>query len=301
MSHKVFDIVNQHVEKALKNGTVPWRKPWKPGVNAPMSIAGYAYHGINFFLLSMLPFASNVYLTFNQIKKHGGRIKKGEEKNHHPIFFWLPLKAKDDRAGNPLPDGEERKILMFRYTRVWNFEQVEGVTLPKRFTAERPTVDPIEACEDIVKNYKDGPTIVIKDTDRACYYPALDRVHNPKIEQFSKREEYYSTLFHELAHSTGHKSRLNRKELMDGNYFGSHDYSIEELVAEMGAAYICAHVGISNATLDNSAAYISGWLDKVKRDPKLFATAASRAEKAFQRIVGKVEEAEETEELAEAA
>lgn len=292
MSKKsVFDIVTEKVVEFLEKGTIPWRKPWNgvDGGNSPINITGRGYNGINFFLLSCLGFDSPIFLTFKQIQERGGKIKEGEEKKHFPVFFWAFNKYSTDKNGNPLP--EARTIPMCRYYLVWNIEQTT-LEVPEKLKSDQTksviaNYGTIEAAETVVNGYKNAPKITVKDgSNVACYYPTTDIVNVPHKNQFHSLEEYYGVLFHELTHSTGHASRLNRKELMAGTYFGSHDYSVEELVAEMGAAFLCNHVGINN-TIENSAAYIKGWLSKLKSDPKMLMTAASRAQKAFERITGK--------------
>ena len=120
----------------------------------------------------------------------------------------------------------------------------------------------------------------------ACYSPLLDVVNMPRPESFDTPENYYSTLFHELTHSTGHESRLNRKGITDPVRFGSHSYSKEELIAEMGSAFLSGHCGIEDRILDNSAAYINGWLGRLRNDPKLVVMAAAKAQKSSDYIQG---------------
>lgn len=293
MSAKVFQIVTDRIVDLLNKGEIPWHKPWDAGALQPRNIAGYAYNGINFFLLGMLGFETPVFLTFNQIKKMGGRIKEGQEKKHAPVFFWKWLKYSKDRNGNDLTD--EKTIPLVRFTQVWNIAQVDGIALPKRFAVKERTFNPIETAQAIVDGYANGPQIRHGGA-QACYAPVIDVLTMPVKESFHDEAGYYTTIFHEMVHSTGHKSRLNRKELMDGNAFGSHDYSVEELCAEMGAAYLAAHAGLDN-TLTNSAAYIQSWIKALKNDTKMLMVAAGRAQKAFKLIVGEVvEDDEETEE-----
>jgi antirestriction protein ArdC len=279
MASNVMQYLTDRVITMLKEGKVPWRRPWK-GSMAPCNISGRKYNGINFFLLSMLGFETPVFLTFNQIKKMGGTIKDGEEKKHVPVYFWKINTYTEDRFGNVLND--PRKIPLCLYTRVYNISQVDGIELPARFQTKREALPVLDAAQAIVDGYKDCPQVT-HGGNRACYSPVLDKISMPIKENFINAESYYATLFHEMAHSTGHAKRLNRKEVMDPIVFGSHDYSQEELVAEMGAALACAHAGIDN-TLDNSVAYIASWLDKLSNDPKVLMMAASRAQKAFDHI-----------------
>ncbi len=283
MSKSVYEIVTEKVLDAMAKGTLPWRKGWDANAVRPCNAESLRqYSGGNMFLLSMLPFAVPAFLTFNQIKKAGATIKAGEEKKHYPVFYWKWLEKKND-------DGKIEKIPMLRYFLVWNVEQVEGYELNPKLAgtaADGHKHDPIDAAEKIAHQYPNPPEVVIAKTDRACYYPQLDKINAPELAQYANPQEYYSTLFHEMAHSTGHKSRLNRKEVNDPITFGSHDYSLEEMVAELTAAFLCAEAGLDN-TLDNSAAYIKGWHAKLSADPKLFWTAAGRAQKAADYILGR--------------
>lgn len=277
----VYEIVTEKVLNAMASGSVPWRKPWDSSTIRPCNAeTGRRYSGGNMFLLSMLPYAVPAFLTMNQIKKAGARIKEGQNKAHFPVFYWNWVEKVDDK-------GEKVRFPLLRYFLVWNVEQIEGYTLPDHLT--KPAArehTPIEAAERIVAGFADAPEIVITETDRAYYVPALDKVNVPKLSQYANPESYYSVLFHELAHSTGHASRLNRKEVTDPIIFGSHDYSLEEMVAELTAAFLCAEAGIDN-TIENSAAYIAAWHKVLSADPKLFWIAAGRAQKAADYILGR--------------
>ena len=281
----VYDIVTQKVLEAMENGTLPWRKAWASVNGSPFNAAtGRKYSGGNFLLMSILGFNTPGYVTVNQIKAANATIKAGEEKKHFPVFYWRMLERENNVTG------KKESIPMLRYFLVWNVEQLDGfdsVALRKFNEAgQHFDHDPIEAAEKIVQGFENAPQMVIATTNRACYNPANDIVSVPQISQYVNREEYYSTLIHELGHSTGHHSRLNRKEVNDPIQFGSHDYSLEELVAELTATFLCAESGIDN-TIDNSAAYIKGWHAKLADDPKLFWTAAGRAQKAANYIMGR--------------
>ena len=139
--------------------------------------------------------------------------------------------------------------------------------------------NPIENAQAIIDGWKNKPEINHVEGDRAYYMPKFDKITLPLKSQFKSPEEYYSTAFHELAHSTGHSKRLNRKELTEANYFGSHDYSKEELTAEFASAFLCSTSGIEK-TIDNSAAYIKGWSQKLRSNPKWLVSAAAKAQKA---------------------
>lgn len=284
---KVAQILTQNVLNQLENGIVPWHKPWTTRGLRPMGINGNDYRGINFFLMSMLGHARPVYITFKQIKTMGGKIKDGCEKNIYPVYFFTSFKVEDTLTGN------EKDIPCFRYYSVYNIEDVDGITLPKKTAAklEAANAEPTEfqvhdAAEAVVEGYNNRPEIR-HGGDRACYSPVIDKINMPEREAFHTRNDYYATLFHEMVHSTGHSSRLNRADLMASDYFGGHAYSREELVAEMGAAMLASHCGImTDVLLDNSAAYLAAWASKIKSEPNLLVTAAARAQKAMDHILG---------------
>jgi antirestriction protein ArdC len=170
---------------------------------------------------------------------------------------------------------------------VFNLHQCDG--LPAEFSASREDTSArrIIPCEDIVSGYAGGPRIG-HGYNSAYYSVAKDSVSMPAITAFHTPEDYYSTLLHELCHSTGHPQRLGRLSTADAPApFGSPDYSREELVAEMGAALLCAEAGIACATLENQAAYIAGWLKELKGDARAVVVAAAQAQRAADHILGR--------------
>src|SRR5208337_4052916 len=165
-------------------------------------------------------------------------------------------------------------------------EQCEGLRIqPAEPTENQPEVQPIAACEQVVADWR-GKPVIKHGGDCASYSKVLDCVHMPERSYFDSMEEYYSTLFHELTHSTGHPARLNRSSLTDFERFGDHNYSREELVAEMGAAFLAGYCGIENRTINNSAAYLANWLDALKRDSRMVLVAASQGQKAVDLVLG---------------
>jgi antirestriction protein ArdC len=163
---------------------------------------------------------------------------------------------------------------------VFNVEQCEGIDSPMI----APAVNPIEECERIVSQMPNPPAM--EQDARAWYKPSTDTVGMPSRNAFNSAEEYYSTLFHELTHSTGHSSRIGRDGIEKLNTFGSESYSKEELIAEMGAAMLCGVAGIERMTLSNSAAYLRSWIDVLKSDSRMVVSAASQAQKAADYIQG---------------
>lgn len=286
---KVYSILADSILESIGNGVAPWRKPWKLGVGGSVlaNYDGREYRGINRFVLPMLAEArgyhTGIFITYKRLTELGGKLKEGSK--GLPVYFWGRGKGERD-------DGTEYAFMVFRYFTVFAIEQCEGIELPKWYKDRMAEIEampkpaPIDAAEAIVASYKDKP-VIAEGGDRACYYPGMDKINMPLREAFHNAEGYYSTLFHELAHSTGHTSRLNRKEVMGGDYFGSHNYSVEELVAELTACFLCNDSGIAHATIENSEAYLAGWFKAIKNDPKMFAMAAARAQKAADWIHGR--------------
>ena len=290
----IYDIVSERIlETIKKSGKLPWVKEWRSMDLHPangVSKRPYDPYGINFFILSQAPYSSPYYLSFKQVGSLGGTVKKGER--GWPIVFWK-IKVYE----NTKSDGEKevKTIPLLRYYTVFNVEQCEGIDIPYQKPLEA-NHDTIAAAEKIIHEYKDGPKIEIKESSRAYYVPSTDEVVMPKLSQFSTPEAYYSTFFHELGHSTGHKKRLDRKEMYALDK-GKHGYGVEELTAELCAAFLCATAGIGNDTTEhNSAAYLKHWMDAIKEDTKLFVSAASKAGRAAKYILGIKKEETEKEE-----
>ncbi|MPR31832.1 ArdC family protein [Salmonirosea aquatica] len=277
---EVFDIygfINGQIVKKLENGVIPWRKPWKVTVvdgqqySIPHNYATKRpYSGVNAFLLALTPYSTPMFLTFNQVIELGGKVKKGAVSL--PVVFWKPLKPEEG-------DKREKNRLILRYYRIFN---IEDTTLPVKIQEPEKETRPkvVEACEHIIDQMPNCPRLINKDLSRCYYAPALDVINMAPAQNFKSPEDYYSVLFHELVHSTGHSSRLNRPEITELAAFGSQTYTKEELTAELGAAYLCGISGISAQTIDNNAAYIAGWLDRLRDDKRFFFEAAQKAQRA---------------------
>jgi antirestriction protein ArdC len=279
----VYEIVTSRILEQLERGVVPWHRPWSAQLPCNL-VSGKAYRGLNTFLLGSQGYASKYWLTFNQANKLGGHIRKGEKSSL--VIFWHIGQEKIIRTA----DGTEKKQTPFllRYYSVFNVCQTEGIAEKLGLGKSAPVVPSIEACEAIVSAMPNAPARC--QSDRAWYQPSTDTVGMPAKELFGRSEEYYSTLFHELTHSTGHSSRIGREGIEQLNTFGSESYSKEELVAEMGAAMLCGVTGIAPAVIENTAAYLKNWLERLKADSRLLVSAASAAQKAADYILGKQEE-----------
>jgi antirestriction protein ArdC len=283
MSDRVYEIVTERICELLEAGTVPWHQPWNPELGMPRSLStGKLYRGINVWLLGSSMYASPWWGTYKQIGEHDGQDRKGERSTL--VVFWKQTKRTvvDEQTGNET----ERKGFSLRYYRVFNAEQCEGLVLPD-LPADLHDHDPIEAAESIVDGYVDGPgPRLLIGGDRACYSPSQDLLRVPGREAFETREEFYSTAFHEMTHSTGLATRLARKDLLEFHSFGDASYSREELVAEMGASMLSGLAGIDQVTLPNSAAYLAHWVKVLKGDSRLVVTAAAQAQRAADFITG---------------
>ncbi len=271
----VYEQVTNRIMEILETGTIPWKKPWRSSEGAKNLISKKAYRGINQFLLNCSPYASPYWLTFNQARQKAGQVRKGEKSTPVVFWKWVERKAVSDEDDNSATG----KVPLLRFYKVFNLEQVDGITAPVEEEQTVNTFSPIEQAELIISNMPQRPKIMYGG-ERACYSPRLDYIQLPSKEAFTSPEEFYSTAFHELAHSSGHASRLSRKGMLNPSYFGSHDYSQEELVAEFGASMLCGFAGIEQQTLENSAAYIQGWLKVLKGDKKLAIVAAGQAQRA---------------------
>lgn len=265
----IYEMVTNKIIEQLEAGVVPWRKPWRNG-GAVNWTTQKAYRGINTMLLN-----EGEYATFKQITAAGGKIKKGSKANI--VVFWKWLEKEND-------EGKTEKIPLLRYYNVFEINtQVEGLE-SKRKIAEQDH-NPIEKCEEIFKGYINSPTYSFT-RQGAWYKPSQDHINVPPMKDFENVEEYYSTLFHEMAHSTGHHSRLKREGVtVEQINFGDETYSKEELVAEMTASMLCGVANIDNCTINNSASYIKSWLGKLRDDKKLLVSAASQAQKASDYIL----------------
>lgn len=278
MSNKVYEIVTERLlERIEKEGRLPWAKPWVH--EAPKNlISGKIYHGFNLWLLLMAPYCSPYFLTFKQCQARGGTVKKGEK--GWPVIFWSFI---EKEGKNP---GTTENIPFIRYYTVFNVEQCEGLEVPPLNSRAINTNESLEACESIVRAMPKAPTITHQDA-RAYYSPMQDRVNMPRLEAFNDSPSYYHTLFHELTHATGHESRLARLKGQEAlARFGSEPYAKEELVAEMGAAYLSGVAGIEASQEDQTVAYLQGWISRIKGDPKLLVQAAGQAQKAADFILG---------------
>lgn len=274
----IYQAVTDRIVAALEAGDIaPWKRPWKLSGGYPISLrSGKPYRGVNVLLLMLSGFDDPRWGTYKAIAEAGGQVRKGEQSTQ--IVFWKRVKKKDE---------EEGSYYFLRYFNVFNVRQADGI--PDLPVEEEREFTPIEAAEQIAGGYvwtsgsmNGGPTVET-GFDRACYSLTKDSISMPTPQQFISDEAYYTTLFHELIHSTGAAHRLKR---IEPALFGSDPYAKEELVAEIGASFLSGHAGFERAGGDESAAYIGGWMKRIKDEPKLVVQAAAQAQKAADLILG---------------
>lgn len=278
----VYQMVTDRVIEELEHGNVPWRMPWRGGEGAVSYVSQRPYSFLNQMLLGK----AGEYLTFNQAKSLGGSVKKGAKGRF--VVFYKPLvvsEAGKDADGHP--DGTQtlRTIPLLKHYYVFHIDDTEGIKSKAKKDEEKVcTLTPIEMADDAANAYveRNSPLkLTITSSRMAFYSPAKDEVVVPELSQYDVAEEFYSTLFHELTHSTLPESRCNRRSDGANAAFGSQSYSKEELVAEMGAAMSLSYLGIdSSKAFRNSVGYIQGWLKKLRSDKKFVVWAAGKAEQA---------------------
>lgn len=276
---KVDEIITERIIELLESGTIPWKKPWSPGEIPQNAISRRPYRGINPFILNCSEFSRPYFLTYKQAKDLGGTVRKGEK--GIPVVFWKVTEREIENTDTG--ETEIEKSFILRYYTVFNVAQTDGIDWEKKLP-EIEQVDPIAEAEAALDNYVELPSIVETTGNKASYTPSLDRIRIPHKGQFQSPPFFYATLFHEITHSTGHESRLNRKIK---NGFADENYSKEELVAEMGSALMCGRTGIdAEGMIENSAAYIANWLEALKNDKRLVICAAAQAQKAVDYVMG---------------
>ena len=279
----IAQVITDRIISELENGAAPWVKPWKSVKSRKHNgqpwnpASGTVYRGINWTYLSFMgtAYTSNAWLTYKQAESLGGNVKTGEKGT--PIVFWKPLAVKD--KANP---DQVTHVPMLKHYYVFNLDQCENVSIP--VPREEPDFSIVEwdACEKAEEMHARLALTggLHHGGNDAFYRPGTDSIHMPEKGQFQSRESYYSTLLHESVHATGHESRLKR---LTPARFGSENYAYEELVAELGAAMLCAHCGLDGDL--RHADYIGSWLKALKDDKKFIISAAGKAQAACDYLI----------------
>lgn len=269
----IYEAVTGRIIDQLKQGVIPWQKPWTGTHDGAVSGAtGKPYSLLNQMLLGK----PGEYYTYSQIDARGGNVRKGEKSQI--VVFWKQINVASDDETKP-----DKLVPMLRYYNVFHIDQCEGIA-PRYSYTERPT---IPEADKVIERYCQRENLSIRHQrgDEAYYSPSRDLIVLPLAEQFNTAAEYYSTAFHEITHSTGHGSRLNR--LTATAHFGNTEYSREELTAEIGAAALLNYTGTeTKGTFRNNAAYIQNWLSVLKNDRRMIVAASGAAAKAVDFILG---------------
>jgi antirestriction protein ArdC len=290
----VYQLVTDQVIALLEKGIVPWQKPWN-SAGMPMNLVSKRpYRGINLWLLNALSYELNLWVTFEQLKKIGGSVIKGE--HGQIVVFWKMVKKVPEELDGT---GKAKMVPLLQYYKVYNVAQCRDVPknlIPVADASVEP-IDPIAECEAILTAIADMP--LIRFQGKQAYYNAEnDEIVLPKMKDFKSSPAYYSTLYHELIHASGAEKRLHRKTLTDMVPFGTPSYALEELIAEMGSAFLCRFSGILPAEISNTVAYLDNWLGVLKKDKRFIITASGQAQKAVDFLLNRADN-EAKEELGE--
>lgn len=289
-NHLAEQLTNEIVAE-LQQGKAIWQKPWS-SYGLPKNYgSGRPYEGFNAFYLHHVTVKNNYtapyFITFKQAQELGGRVRKGQKGT--PIVYWKIYEAKDENQRiEQAAEGKDhpcRRFVPFVWT-VFNIDQVEGVDFQLPAMPERSGPQILEACQHVVDSFPSPRPRIQHGGAQACYAPAPDIVQVPEPRRFVSTEAYHATLFHELIHATGHHTRLNRfTEDEKASRFGDEAYSKEELIAEMGASFLCAFTGIREAVFQNSVAYLQGWISRLREDKTMIIYAGTKAFKAASYIL----------------
>ncbi len=280
----IYTDVTSRILKQLDEGVVPWRKTWSSALPKNLT-TGKEYRGINIVTLSSAGFNSRYWLTYRQALNLGGHVRKGERGHQVVYWHWRTSEELENLEGKTGGRQDLAPCTPFIST-VFNLEQVEGVPSPVDDFVSN-TAHRLELADGLFSVMPDRPEIVHSRFEVPSYCFELDRIVLPHLSQFESADEYYVTLFHELVHATAHPRRLYRADARRTNE--TELYSFEELVAEFGAAFLCAFAGINNPETEAlSASYIHGWAQAFRRDHRLLLRAASAAQRAADYIRGKV-------------
>ncbi|MBY0377489.1 MAG: ssDNA-binding domain-containing protein [Gammaproteobacteria bacterium] len=274
----VYSLVTNQIIKQLENNIVPWQKPWNDNSIPQNLITRIPYRGINLLLLASLGYEQNLFLTFKQAQAIGANVKKGEK--GHLIVFWKKI----ERNKSTINAEEDKPLFVLRYFKVFNIAQCDNVSPTLITVSPEVPFSPISYCEQIIHEMAHCPNIIYEQS-QAFYEPVTDYINMPKPETFKDNEVFYSVLFHELIHSTGHTSRLARKGVATPSKFGDPVYSLEELTAEIGACFLTSFCGIASHNLAQSVSYINGWLKALQNDKKLIVQASGQAQRATDYIL----------------
>lgn len=277
LKERLHTLVQKMIDE-MENSTGEWVKQWSAPNGLPCNYVSKKYYrGFNMFHLSMVAYAEGYeapyWLTFNQVKSLGGRVKKGEKATD--VFFYKIL-TRIEKPDEDQTDGEfeiKERIPLLRMYKVFNIEQTEGIDyeLPE---AKINDNERYQNAEEFIDRTR---AKIVYSGDIACYIHSEDLIRMPKLEYFTDSDAYYATLLHELTHWSGHSARLDRDR---PKKWGDDVYAFEELIAELGAVFLCSHLCI-NIEKNRHPEYLKSWVEGLREDPHILWKAASRAQEAF--------------------
>lgn len=281
MRPDVYETITNRIVADLEQGVRPWMKPWNAEHAAgrivrPLRANGMAYRGINTIMLwseaVAKGFAAPIWMTYKQAQELGGHVRKGETGSLVVYANTLHRTETDERG-----EEVERDIPYMKGYTVFNVEQIEG--LSEEYTRlAHVQLDPVERIAAVDAFFTATGADISHGGNRAFYAEGADRIQLPPFETFRDAESYYATLAHEATHWTKHKSRLDRD--LGRKRWGDEGYAAEELVAELGAAFLCADLGITPEVREDHAAYIGNWLTVLRGDKRAIFSAAAHAQRA---------------------
>jgi len=288
MNTDIYQRVTDQIVAELEKGVCPWQNPWNADhaagrITRPLRANGIPYRGINIIMLwssaMAQGFAAPLWLTYKQAQELGGQVRKGEKGSLVVYANTISRTETDEATGEEL----ERDIPFMKGYTVFNAEQVEG--LPAHFYAmQQPALDPVARNAQAEVFFASVGADIREGGNQAYYTMADDRVQMPPFVAFRDAEAYYATLAHELCHWTKHPKRLDRD--FGRKRFGDEGYAMEELVAELGAAFLCADLALTPEPRAEHAAYIASWLKALKEDKRAIFAAAAHAQRAADFLTG---------------
>lgn len=288
MKSDIYQRVTDQIVADLEKGGRPWHKPWNAGhaagrITRPLRANGIPYRGINVLMLwaaaTACGYAAPLWLTYKQAQELGGQVRKGEKGNLVVYANTITRTEQDETTGEDV----EREIPFMKGYTVFNAEQVDG--LPAHFYAvQAPALDPEQRIERAEAFFAATGAEIREGGDRAYYTAAGDYVQMPPFVAFAQPEGFYATLAHELTHWTKAPQRLGRD--LGRKRWGDEGYAMEELVAELGAAFVCADLALTPEPRAEHAAYIGSWLKALKDDKRAIFTAAAHAQRAADYLTG---------------
>lgn len=284
MRESIYETITNQIVEAIEEGAelykMPWHRPQSDITNPANIETKRSYRGLNILMLWLTAeergYQSGTWGTYRQWQERGAQVRKGEKSAS--VVFWKDLRAKDDDAQAAEVDEDDKPRFVARGYSVFNAEQVDGYA-PESL----PILSEEEHIAQAEEFFARIPAKIVQGSEMSCYMPPIDTVQMMQFARFRSAKGFYSVLAHELTHWSGHETRLNRDL---SSRFGSEGYAMEELVAELGAAFVSGHLGLPSVPRTDHAPYIASWLKVLKNDPRAIFAAAGKAQAAADFLTG---------------